>query len=361
MCSPVVGVSKSNPGGIAVWLQNIINYHQKCPNGIKIDILSCDRSKYINENTGKVKRIYYGILDYLRIIKTIKKEIRATNYDAIHLCTTASLSLIKDYVVFKYAKKKNIQTVLHFHFGRIPKLRQQNNWEWKLLKKVVSIADKIIVIDLQSFRTLTEEGFTHIYDVPNPLSQSILDIIKCNQSIKRTPRRILFAGRVFRKKGIYELIEACSAIPNIQLRIVGYVDDMDKEALIKIANNGDWFLFVGGVPHDEVIKELMACDIFVMPTYTEGFPNAILESMATGTPTITTPVGAIPEMLNIDDDPCGICVQPKDVKSLRKAIIDLLDNNELKKELSKKSIIRVNELYSIDAVWKLLCEVWKHK
>ena len=359
LCSPVVGVSKSNPGGIAIWFQNIINYNKRIDSDILIDVQSLDRKQYINENTMAIKRFFLGIVDYCRILKEIKRKIQNKKYDIIHVCTTASLSLIKDYIILKYAKKKGVQSVLHFHFGRIPDLSRHNNWEWKFLIKVVKIADKIIVIDHQSFVTLTEFGVKNVFEVPNPLSIDVNEEIEKNRNLSRVPHRILFASRGFRKKGIYELVEACSSIPNITLRMVGYFDKEDKEALLNIANNGNWIVFKGGVQHSEVIKELQSCDIFVLPTYTEGFPNAILESMATGTPTISTPVGAIPDMLDMNGDPCGICVPPKDVNSLRKAITLLIDNIALKENFSKKSIIRVNKLYSVPVVWNSLCYVWK--
>lgn len=358
LCSPVVGASNTNPGGIAVWLKNIMDIYKQDPKDIEIDIQSCDRKKYINENTNLIKRIYDGIIDYVKIISEIRKKIKREKYDIIHLCSTASISLIKDYIIFKIAKRYGIQTVIHFHFGRIPQLKKQNNKEWRLLKKIVENADKVIVIDNESYLALSQNGYKHIFNIANPISSDVFKIVEENK-LTRIPRRILFASRVFRKKGIYELVEACKGIPNIKLRIVGYVDDIDKTELLKIANHENWIEFVGGISHENVIKELLQCDIYTLPTYTEGFPNAILESMATGTPTITTPVGAIPEMLDINNDPCGICITPKDVDSLRKAIIALIDNDNMKKSLSIKSKERVCKLYSINVVWDTLCDVWK--
>lgn len=360
LCSPVIGVSESNPGGIAVWEQNIMNYYQHHRDGIEIDVQSCDRREYINENTGRMKRVWCGIRDYLRIINEIRARFNNSQYDAIHMCSTASLSLIKDYVTFHIAKRRGIQTIIHFHFGRIPRLFKENTWETKILKKVLSVTDKIIVMDNFSYNTLKSNGYCNVYNVPNPLSPSVEKEIEKYSDATRMPRRILYAGRVFRLKGIYELVEACKDIPDVELRMIGHVDAIDKKALCAIANGGEWLNFVGPVPHEQVMKEMLECDIFVLPSYSEGFPNAIIESMACGTPTIATPVGAIPEMLDIDGDICGVCVPLKDVEALRTAINELLQDDNLKKLYSNRSKLRVKQEYSIESVWKSLWRVWNN-
>lgn len=55
--------------------------------------------------------------------------------DVMHLCTSASLGLLKDFLLLRLASHKNIKKVLHLHFGRVPDLVKKNNWEWKLCRK----------------------------------------------------------------------------------------------------------------------------------------------------------------------------------------------------------------------------------
>ena len=86
----------------------------------------------------------------------------------------------------------------------------------------------------------------------------------------------------------------------------------------------------------------------------------IIESMACGCPIVTTPVGAIPEMLNINTEtPCGICVEPKNVEQLKAAIESFLQNDDLATSYGKRAQARVREQYAIDKVWEQLVSIWK--
>lgn len=358
LCSPYA-TNTSTPGGISVWAQNIVSYNKEHNEEIEIEVVPTDRSKPMNENTGKLKRLYYGIKDYVGFINHIRQKLDTKQYDVIHINTTASISSLKDYVICRIAKKRGVKTVLHYHFGRIPELIKQNNREWKLLHKAITTCDKAIVMDNMSYDALNGIGITHVENIPNPYSPALeQQVEQLKGSVKRVPQRVLFVSRVFRKKGIYELVEACSKMNNITLRIVGNYEEIDKQNLLNIANGGNWIEFVGPVPHDKVLEELMACDLFVLPTYTEGFPNAILESMLCEAPTIVTPVGAIPQMLDFEGEPCGVSIRPKNVDDIVNAILELLYDDRTKKEMTERGRKRVKANYSLEVVCKQLYAAW---
>ncbi len=358
LCSPYAPSLKT-PGGISVWAQNVVSYNVEHNDEILMEVLPCDRSQPMNENTGRLRRLYYGIKDYVKLIGKIRSKLRTNQYQVIHVNTTASISSLKDYVICKMAKKYAVSSVLHYHFGRIPELIQKNNWEWKLLYSALKIADKVIVMDNLSYEALLKLGVENVVNIPNPYSPALETTIENSKNkIERVQNRVLFASRVFRKKGIYELVEACKQISGIHLRIVGPYDDSDRQSLERLAGSSDWLEFVGPVPHSKVIEELLGCDLFVLPTYTEGFPNIILESMLCKTPTVVTPVGAIPEMLDFEGEPCGISIRPNNVEDIVKAINSYFKEKD--KTMVQRGYTRVKAKYSLPVVCQQLYSVWKN-
>lgn len=357
LCTPYNHLGK-NPGGISVWAKNIYEYVIGNILDIKFDMYSCDRSHCINENTGTFKRIFYGILDYLHFIYDIFNKVRKEHYDVVHITSTASVGTIKDLLLCCLLRKRT-KVFIHYHFGRIPELATQSSMEWKMIQKTAKLAHKVIVMDNASYCVLKEQGVDNVADIPNPYSPDIERIIaELEGKVQRKKRRVLFLSRVFRKKGIYELVAACSKLNDIELRIVGPYESIDKENLMQITGNADWIDFIGPVQYDNVIEELMSSEICCIPTYTEGFPNIVMECMLSKTPLITTPVGAIPQMMDLDGIPCGIFVEPRDVDGLRDAIFSLLGNFEQQEKMTNIGAERVRRLYSVKVVAEQLLHEW---
>ena len=357
ICSPM-----NIQGGITQWTKHIKEYYIIHKNNIvESDFFAMDRSGYVSDELSFIKRAIWGLRDYICLSKKLLQKIKNDNrYNVIHIASSASISLIKDIYILKKLRHFGGKTIIHFHFGRIPQLYKSQNWEWMLIRKVIALASSVIVIDKSSYEALLDAGFTNVVLIPNPLSPNVERLVKNNSTVERLENRILFAGHVIKTKGVFELIEACKDIPDIELKLVGKVlPDVEAE-LRKCWGDGKGNLIItNNIPFEDVVKEMLSCSLFVLPTYTEGFPNVILESMACGCPIITTPVGAIPEMLNIGrEKECGICVKPRTIKSLKTTIIRLLEDKELANKLGENAKDRVVDQYSMEVVWKELDSIW---
>ena len=226
------------------------------------------------------------------------------------------------------------------------------------MTRVVKNADLTIVLDKSSYETLLLCGFKNVSILPNPVAPEVNKIVASNKDVNRESNTILFTGHVVKTKGVFELVEACNQLCDVTLKLVGHIEDDMKMSLKEKARCN--LEIMGEMQYEDVIKEMMKCDVFVLPTYTEGFPNVILESMVAGCAIVTTDVGAIPEMLgSCDDKRYALIVKPQDEIALKDAIEQLLINDELKMEFRNNVSQRVNELYSIDKVWEQLFNLWE--
>ena len=355
-------IGNNQNGGIGKWTDHIMSFYKDHADGLELKLYHNLKAKANFETNSFIHRLYNGVCNYLPIVSGCRKMIKKERFDVLHICTSASISLVKDILIVKAAKKRRVKSFVHCHFGRIPEVLKSKGLEKKLFDKLINIVDGIVVMDLSSFNALHEYGCHNVYYLPNPLAASVEQFIKGNKEILRVPNKIVFVGHVMKTKGVFELVEACRQLAGMNLVILGHIpDETVKHRLLVMAGEDcdSWLHITGALPFENVIKEMLSCSVFVLPTYTEGFPNVIIESMACGCPIVTTPVGAIPEMLDINGrTPCGICVEPKNVEELKKAIQFFLENEEEAKSYGERAKNRVREQYSINRVWNQLVSIW---
>ena len=159
------------------------------------------------------------------------------------------------------------------------------------------------------------------------------------------------------EKGQVEFIQAAAIvvkqIPNVQFLIIGSGPLKPfLESQIKQLKLEDKVLIIGSIVQSEARKDvneiLQIFDLFVLPSYREGFSNALLEAMAAGKPVIATAVGGNVEA--VVDNVTGILVPPKDPESLAKTIIRLLNNPEQAKEMGKCGQERVEREFQLQCM-----------
>lgn len=348
-------------GGIARWTGHILNYYGSLEDKpVELDFFDTARTVNIGEKMSLFTRIRYGVKDYSNSLRRFREEIGKKKYDVLHMTTSASWGLLKDIFFIRAARKAGMKTVIHYRFGRTPQLAKAKNWEWHLLCKVVRLSDSSVFIDNASYKTMKDLGYNNVCLVPNPISPAVFDTInKCNVT-ERQCNEILFVGHCIKAKGVFELAKACKEINDCTVRMVGSITEALKEELLQLFGDNDRISIVGEEPYDYIINDMLRCSVFALPSYTEGFPNVILEAMACGCPIVATDVGAIPEMLDIENgDNHGICVKPQDIDGLKSSIQKMLDDRTYATQCGFNAQKRVNELYSMSKVWEQMVYMWK--
>lgn len=348
-------------GGITRWGQILLSHYKTIDTcDYFIDFYALDRSRLIGSYVSQFKRIFLGLKEYFIHYYNIIRLLYTKNYDIVHLASSASCSLLKDYLVLIACKLLGTKYILHFHFGRIPSIKEKNTLEWRFLKYVSKKANATIVLDEQSKQALFDSGITNVYKVPNPF---IIDKrIVYKEEFIHTPNecRVLYVGHVVASKGIFDLIRACQNIPNVDLQMIGAISNTTKEKISGFTCNKNWVELTGEMPYENVLSAMQQCSVFVLPSHSEGFPNVILEAMASGCAIVSTNVGAIPEMLESDESGSyGIIVESHNVQQLQHAISYMIDHPDFAEECRTNAKRRVFSRYSIGTVWSQLELIWK--
>lgn len=181
----------------------------------------------------------------------------------------------------------------------------------------------------------------------------------------RVPRhrvtvQLLFIGWVEPEKGIFELIEACRQLAierQFTVSVVGegtaLAEARERVARYDLARRVQ---FRGWLSHQDLRRTLEDADAFVLPSWAEGLPNAMIEAMAAGLPVIVSSVGAIPEV--IANRRSGMLVEPRDVASLVRALREVIDGAELRDNLAREAFRIVSRDFGVEgAVTRLIEEV----
>jgi len=174
--------------------------------------------------------------------------------------------------------------------------------------------------------------------------------------------RLLFVGWVDRKKGIFELLDAVREIDGlyrVTLDVVG--EGADYGAAVSIVS-GDPVLrnlvrFHGWLSGQDLVKRYSQAEVFVLPTYAEGFPNAVLEAMAMALPIITTPVGGIPDVLKSNRN--GLLVAPRSRAEVMQAIRFMVENQDARVRFGSTNRQQVVRDHDITVLWPRLYSLLK--
>lgn len=357
MIKVLLAAPKGNiSGGIARWTEHVLNYYHNIDNP-SIQLLFYNTARKKQSPEGLFKRLFRGFIEYSTLIRGLLNTIHNNDINVMHFTSSASLGLFRDVIFIKIASYNNIRTVVHFRFGRTPNIVSNKNWEYYLLRYVVSIVNVAIFIDKSSYNAMQGLGFKNLQLLPNPISPTVETLVNRIGAKVRIPQSVLFVGHCYKDKGVYELVEACRTIPNLKLKLVGSIRDNIKQELLY---KGAGFIEITGEEeYERIIEDMLICDIFVLPSYTEGFPNVILEAMACGCCIIATEVGAIPEMLDINCDcKCGIVIPPKSSAEIKRALSNILYDEQMKEKYRKLAARRVREQYAMSVIWKQMESIW---
>lgn len=321
---------------------------------------------YINFIPIKMKRgiSISGITSVYQLYKIFKKE----KYDLIQYCTP-NASLYSS-LAGRLAKIKNR---LYCQWGiRYVGFKGIKRKIFKLLEKITCYNSTWIEPD--SYGNLEFSYKEGLYDKSKSSviwngSASGVDLKKFDIEKKDLWKKeirikynidnelvIGFVGRIDRDKGINELLEAYRNLnkENVKLLIVGPNDKLEtiNQELYKWAKENKNIIFTGKVSDTE--KYYSAMDIFVLPSYREGFGSVVIEAQAMGVPVVVTNIPGPTEAMQ--ENITGLVVEKGDMNSLKDGIEKLIINTDFRKQMSENSVKFVKEKFDDYKLFKYILE-----
>jgi glycosyltransferase involved in cell wall biosynthesis len=171
----------------------------------------------------------------------------------------------------------------------------------------------------------------------------------------------VFVGRLVADKGINELVEAFDIVSrnrnDVRLVLVGgqetKLDPLTDKTLATIEANEN-IVAVG--QQSDVRPWLAAADVFVFPSYREGFPNVVIEAGAMGLPSIVTDINGSNEIVIVDQN--GLIVPPRQVEPLVQAMTVLADDGEMRQAMASRARKMVADRYDCNLVRQALYDFY---
>jgi len=133
---------------------------------------------------------------------------------------------------------------------------------------------------------------------------------------------VLYAGNLLPTKGLVELMDAFIGLaprhPDLRLALIGEGAWAGKlQALAAAAGVRERVIMPGPQESAKVACWIRACDVFCLPSYSEGCPNVVIEALSCGRPVVATDVGGVPELVK---EGCGILIPARDREKLGAAL-----------------------------------------
>ncbi len=155
-----------------------------------------------------------------------------------------------------------------------------------------------------------------------------------------------------------ELLQAARGLPEARFTLVGPPEPGFAATIEgELRALGDRVRVLPALPREEIFRLYREADVFVLPTWREGFPNVVIEAMAAGLPVVATPVGAIPEA--IEDGRSGLLVPVRDAASLEAALRRLIDDPALRIAIGARARQRVEAVFAFESVIAQLAAIYR--
>lgn len=292
-------------------------------------------------NAGKLGLLWQFAKGVIKII------CNARDIDVAHLHVAERGSFIRKGFLVKMLHNMGIKVILHHHGAEFEPWYQAQSVSMKQwINSVLDTADLNIVLSHRLIHMITDKSS----------SAKVKALYNAVQTCSVNPynpdrQEVLFLGRLGERKGVYLLLQAIKNLDaelpdNIRFNLCGDGELDQVKACVNEMGISHRIGHIGWTDGETKNHILNRTVVNVLPSYNEGLPMTILETMARGIPNLSTRVASIPEV--ITDGETGLLIEPGDVDALADGLRRLLTNYELRMKISANSYALICDQFSLE-------------
>lgn len=302
----------------------------------------------------KFRNLIYGYLQGKALNRFLKDNLDCI----VHIHTSRKALFFKDVLLAKRIRRQcKGKILMTIHVGDISTVFHNKTTKKFLIGLMNKSVDTVLFLSDKMRKQFIDSGLEESRTAVLYNFYNIKRLVPENKPDSKVPQ-LLFLGSINREKGIIELLTAANSIKSdFHLNVCGTIieESIRKEfehLLIQLGTKVTYHGYIGKDKKEELLK---STDILILPSYREGLPISILEAMATSCAIITTPVGAIPEILTEKN---AIIVEPRNSSQLETAIDYLLSHKDETQNM-KSFNYSDSEKYNDKNHIQRLCQLYK--
>lgn len=332
--------TSAHRGGILTLSIGLIAYARK--QGHVVEVVNTLRSGF--DNLSFARRLGAGLGRALELFRTLRRG----NYRGVIIFSGAGFSFYERILLSGICRWFGVKDLFVIVDGWFLDIRKAGFFKRYWTGLLLRIPHKLTASGgrwAELFRDLGVKS-ERIIEVHYWLRESLVIAGEPKIAVPGKPLRFIFVGWMIREKGIHELLAAIEELRKKHEFSFTFIGGGTLlEYVREKIRDGGWAERVsapGWVPDEEFQKILSSADVFVLPSYAEGFPMSLIEAFSKGLPAIATDVGGISGSLRNGLN--GYLIPPRQVAPLVEAMERYLRNPQIITEQSRAAmqIVKVN-------------------
>lgn len=333
------GEGKHGGGGIAAYAKMLT---EKLNSNFQIKrIITLKENNIFN----KIMTLSFSIIKTLYFLSGKNKKIA-------HIHTAEDNSFLRKSIFVRLCKVFNIPIILHLHSASFDIVfENKSEKEKERIRHIFKLADRVVVLS-ESWKKWYIQNIEE--RPPLVIYNGMDDFMTSNDKVSQRKNNVLFLGRLGERKGTYDVIKAFEKVlkkhKDAKL-LLGGDGEIDKcKKLVNSLQINESVEFLGWIDFEKKRDLLNSSKIFVLPSYSEGFPLSILEAMSARLPVVSSFAGGIPE--EIENSVSGLLIDAGDTEALTSAMCKLLDDKLLCDNIGANARKRYLKYFTLNEVIK---------